>query len=413
MFDIIYGILKETFLLFIDMSPYIVLGMLLAGILSVLISRETVSRHIGSHTFSSILKASLFGVPLPLCSCGVIPATVYLKRAGASHSAAMAFLISTPQTGIDSVIATYGLMGPFFAVFRPVSALVTGVWGGLLSLFFDRDGGTPETGKGRVRTAPASVYSDSAVSREDESASCSSGCCGSEKVKTDSALSPDSDSNAVPCCGSGNPGESSCCSVPAGYTGIRDKLKGLYDFVFIEFMDDIALQFVTGIFIAGIISFIIPDNFFQDTVFSGGISGMILMIIIGIPIYVCSTTSIPIALALLAKGISPGAAYVFLIAGPATNAASLSVILKVLGKKQTLIYLVSIISGSLASGAVIDLIASYPRMTEIILNIKTDTPDNSLSADLLLYAAALFFFFLLVSAFFRKIKRGKNTHING
>ena len=406
MFDIIYGVLKETFLLFMDMSPYIVLGMLLAGILSVLISRETVSRHIGSHTFSSILKASLFGVPLPLCSCGVIPATVYLKRAGASHSAAMAFLISTPQTGIDSIIATYGLMGPFFAVFRPVSALVTGVWGGLLSLFLDRD-------QKAAGTAKAAAPLPGEVNCEAEQALCLSGCCSSEKVNPDVTECHGSDSNGTPCCGSGNKGESSNCSVPAGYKGIRDKLKGIYDFAFIEFMDDIALQFVIGIFIAGIISFIIPDNFFQDTVFSGGISGMILMIIIGIPIYVCSTTSIPIALALLAKGISPGAAYVFLIAGPATNAASLSVILKVLGKKQTLIYLVSIITGSLASGAAIDLFASFPRMTEIILNIKTDTPDNSLSADLVQYAAALFFFFLLVSAFFRKIKTGKNTHIHG
>jgi len=390
MFDIIYGILKEIFLLFIDMSPYIVLGMLLAGILSVLISRETVSRHIGSHTISSILKASLFGVPLPLCSCGVIPATVYLKRSGASHSAAMAFLISTPQTGIDSVIATYGLMGPFFAVFRPVSALATGVWGGILSLLFDRDGVEPEAGKGGEMTGQADVCSGSTENGEDENASCSSCCCSS-----------------------GKQAEASCCSPSAGFSGIKNKLKGIYDFAFIEFMDDIALQFVIGIFIAGIISFIIPDNFFQDTVFSGGISGMILMIIIGIPIYVCSTTSIPIALALLAKGISPGAAYVFLIAGPATNAASLSVILKVLGKKQTLIYLVSIISGSLASGAVIDLFASFPRMTEIVLNLKPSSPENSEFADLILYAAALFFFFMLVSAFFRKIKTWKNTHNHG
>ncbi|MDX9800738.1 MAG: SO_0444 family Cu/Zn efflux transporter [Spirochaetia bacterium] len=384
MFDIIYGILKETFFLFIDMSPYIILGMVLAGILSVLISRETVSRHIGSHTFSSILKASLFGVPLPLCSCGVIPAAVYIKRAGASHSAAMAFLISTPQTGIDSVIATYGLMGPFFAVFRPVSALLTGVWGGLLSLFLDRDG-----------RADAGAGTDAAAEAAGKDAE-------SDAAANTAAIEPG-------CCSTG----SSCCASPVRPTGIRDKLKKIYDFVFIEFMDDIALQFVIGIIIAGFISYIIPDNFFQDTLFSGGISGMILMILIGIPIYVCSTTSIPIALALLAKGISPGAAYVFLIAGPATNAASLSILLKVLGKKQTIIYLVSIISGSLVSGAVIDLLASFPWMTDIVLNIKSEAPENSVIIDVLLYAAALFFFFLLTSAFLRKIKQGKHKHVHG
>ncbi len=366
MFEVTYGILRESFVLFLDMSPYIVLGMLLAGILSVMISRETVSRHIGSHSFSSVLKASLLGVPLPLCSCGVIPAAVYLKKAGASNSAAMSFLISTPQTGIDSIIATYGLMGPFFAVFRPVAALFTGVWGGLLSLLFDRDGRS--SSNGREGDIPADANA------------CLSGCCEEGGH-----------------CHSGGAGDNK-----AG--GLKAKLQKIYRFAFLEFMDDIALQFVIGIIIAGFISYMIPDNFFQDTAFSGGMAGMFLMILIGIPLYVCSTTSIPIALTLIAKGISPGAAYVFLIAGPATNAASLSILARVLGKKQTMIYLFSIITGSLASGFMIDMIAAIPGLVpEVVAGGGGNTEGNPVSS-IIMYLASSFFLFLLVSAFFRKLR---------
>ncbi len=189
----------------------------------------------------------------------------------------MSFLISTPQTGVDSIVATYGMLGPFFAVFRPAAALLTGMWGGLLSLVFDKS--------------------------EDKKAK----TFEIEDVKTDE--------------------------------GFKAKLRKFKNYAFIEFVDDIASQFVVGLILAGLISYLIPDNFFSGSFLADGLPGMLFMIIIGIPLYICSTSSIPIAVALIAKGISPGAAYVFLIAGPATNAASLAVLLKVLGRKQTFIYL--------------------------------------------------------------------------
>jgi len=387
-FDILYGILLESIFLFIDMAPYIFLGMTLAGILSVIISREMVGRHIGSHNFTSILKASLFGVPLPLCSCGVIPAAVYIKKAGASNSAVMSFLISTPQTGVDSFIATYALMGPFFAVLRPVSALIAGVWGGLLSLFFDRD-----------KAAGKELFSGSLQAHE---------VSGGDEAPGSCSCSADSDNDDS----ISNAGPVGSCDSHSSHSetkekSVKGKLKKIYNFAFVEFMDDIALQFVVGIVIAGLISYLVPDNFFVGTVFSEGIAGMILMIILGIPIYVCSTTSIPIALALLAKGISPGAAYVFLIAGPATNAASLSILLKLLGKKQTIIYVFSIITGSLVSGLFIDFAAQFSdvipeavRNGEAVLKVK-DNP----AIDILLYLSSAFFLYLLIAAFYRKIRK--------
>ena len=340
--DFFTGILNETVFLFIEMTPYILFGVIIAGILSVYVNKKYVAKHIGGHTLPSIFKAALFGVPLPLCSCGVVPTTVYLKQAGASKPAAMSFLISTPQTGVDSIIATYGMLGPFFAVFRPVAALLTGMWGGFLSLVFDH-------------------------SEE-------------RKVKTFELNEIGRDA------------------------GFREKFAKFRNYAFVEFVDDIASQFVFGLILAGIISYVIPDNLFSGSFFADGLPGMIFMIIIGIPLYICSTSSIPIAVALIAKGISPGAAYVFLIAGPATNAASLAVLLKVLGKKQTFIYLLSIITGSIMAGFVINIFYANTSLLSFIPGVMEHTGHNSLFKSIILYGASGFFLILLILAFYRKFK---------
>ena len=338
----ITGVLKETAYLFVEMTPYILFGVIIAGILSVYVNKKYVAKHIGGHTLPSIFKAALFGVPLPLCSCGVVPTTVYLKQAGASKPAAMSFLISTPQTGIDSIVATYGMLGPFFAVFRPVAALLTGMWGGFLSLVFDH------SEEKHVKTFEV------------------------EEI--------------------------------AGEKGFRAKFRKFKNYALVEFVDDIASQFVAGLFLAGIISFLIPDNFFSGSFLADGLPGMIFMIIIGIPLYICSTSSIPIAVALIAKGISPGAAYVFLIAGPATNAASLAVLLKVLGRKQTVIYLASIITGSIIAGFIINIFYNYTDLVSYIPGVMEHAGHTSIFKQVVSYSAAGFFLILLILAFYRKTR---------
>lgn len=301
--EVVQGIAQEIVALFLEMAPYLILGLSVSGLLHVLVSKGFVARHIGGHTLGSVFKAALFGVPLPLCSCGVIPTTVYMKDSGASKPALLSFLLSTPQTGVDSIAATYGMLGPMFAIFRPIAALLTGMLGGIVSIF---------TGKNETET---------------------------EKAKSIQQTSDDQTLTAL------------------------QKVKKMGRYAFINSLDDIAVQFVVGLIIAAGITYFVPDDFFKQSIFTQGFLGMILMIIVGIPLYICATSSIPIALALMMKGISPGAAYVFLMAGPATNAASLAVLGKVLGKKTTAVYLSVIIAGSLLFGMLLDVVAGITGFT--------------------------------------------------
>ncbi|MDC7125056.1 MAG: permease [Spirochaetales bacterium] len=290
----------EAATLFVDMAPYLTLGILIAGLMHVLLSKDFVARQIGGNNISSVFKAALFGVPLPLCSCGVVPTAVYLKNSGASKSSVTSFLISTPQTGIDSISATWGMLGPLFAIFRALAALIMGIAGGVADFLLDRRGKEPsqqEKSKNNIE---------------------------SEKVNL--------------------------------YPGFFGKIKEMFNYAIFELLDDITINFLVGLGIAAVIAIAIPDDFFASSLVANPIIGMILMIIIGIPMYICSTSSIPIAVAFIAKGISPGAAYVFLVAGPATNAASLAIIGKSLGKKTTVRYLVTIIIGALLFGFGLDKI---------------------------------------------------------
>ncbi|MBN2509767.1 MAG: permease, partial [Spirochaetales bacterium] len=341
----------ELVTLFLDMAPYIMLGTTIAGILHVAIRKSFVARHAGSGNWLSVVKASLFGVPLPLCSCGVIPTATYLKNAGASKPAVVSFLISTPQTGIDSMIATYGLMGPFMAVFRPITAFIAGITGGTIAHFSEKSGKTPGT--------PREIHTG-----KDE----------------------------------------------PSVQGFFPKLRNMAAYAYFEFIDDIAVNFVIGLAAAALISMAIPDDYFAGRAISQGLPGMLLMVLIGIPMYICSTSSIPIALALMMKGFSPGAAFVFLMAGPATNAASLSVITKVLGKKQTLLFIGSIIVTSLSGGLILDGIISLTGY-----NLMADIPAHAHGGETVfswfMTGVSLVFLGLLIFVLIRRVvKRTAHRH---
>jgi len=292
---ILKEILYSIYSLFLDMAPYLLLGMLLTGIFSTVLKPALVLKHAGGHSWGSVVKASLFGVPLPLCSCGVLPTALYLRDAGASKPAVQSFLISTPQTGFDSIIATYGILGPVMAVYRAVSAFFLGLIGGGISAAAGRN----------VHSSASASGNESRLSEEHA-------------------------------------------------PGVFRKLRKAFRYGFIDFIDDIGLQFLLGLVIAGVLTALVPDDFFAGTAWGSGIQAMVLMILIGVPIYMCSTSSIPIAAALMAKGISPGAAFVLLAAGPATNAATLAVLGKKLGMKETAVYLGSLVLGSLLFGLLLD-----------------------------------------------------------
>jgi len=281
----------------IAMSPYLLFGFFVAGLLSVLLPQQMVERHLGGRGVWPIVKASLFGVPLPLCSCGVIPVTMSLYKHKASKAAAVSFLLSTPQTGIDSIFVTYGLLGPLFAVFRPVAAFLTGIVGGTLVNIFDK---TPaQTGN--------------------NSQNCDDECCH-----------------------------------PAPRSS---KILRALRYGFVVLPRDIAKPLVVGLVIAAFISALVPKDFFADKL-PPGLPSMLVMMVLGIPVYVCATASVPIAAAMMLKGLGAGAAFVFLVTGPATNAASIVTIWKVLGRRTAIIYLLTVAGCALAGGLLLDLFSS-------------------------------------------------------
>ena len=296
MADFVRSIILDFWDTVAEMSPYLLFGFFVAGILSVLISQRLVERHLGGRGIWPLLKASLLGIPLPLCSCGVIPVSMSLHRHGASKGSTISFLLSTPQTGADSILVTLSLLGPLFAIFRPLAAFVTGIIGGTLVNAF----GQSAEGK---HTAPPK---------------CSDECCGAENNKK--------------------------------------IMRGL-KYGFITLPRDIGKAMLIGLVIAAVISTIIPDDFFAEKL-GTGIFAMLVMMFLGIPVYVCATASVPIAAALILKGLTPGAALVFLMTGPATNAASFVTIWKALGLRTAITYLITVAGCALLGGILLDFIAS-------------------------------------------------------
>lgn len=333
------------------MSPYMLFGLAFTGLMHILISKDFVAKQIGGNNLSSIIKASLFGVPLPLCSCGVIPTAVFMRDNGASKSSTVSFLTSTPQTGIDSIIATYGVLGWVFAVFRPFAALVMGVFGGIMTAITNKEKKSIEKPQMQSKSF---VAIDSFIPKKKE-----------EPKKE----------------------------------GFTKKLKKMWNYATVEFLDDIALHFIIGVIIAGLIAYFVPSDLIADTQFSSGILGMLVMIVIGIPMYICATASIPIAAVLMAKGVSPGVAFVFLAVGPVTNAATLSVIIKSLGKKATSVYMISIIVSSIAMGYLLEFVFKYYKLPNFHIH---EHSHHSWLPNELSIALAIFFFSLLVISIIRK-----------
>jgi len=296
-----------------EMSPYLLLGFLFAGILHVFFPKKRVIKYMGSSNKSAIINASLLGIPLPLCSCGVIPTGISFYNHGASKGSTVSFLISTPQTGIDSVLVTYSLLGLPFALIRPIIALVTGFFGGLATNFIH---------KNRKPQDPKVSWN-------------------------------------------GSSGES---------TPTDNRFREVFRYAFLEFLQDISKYLVIGLLIAAIISVAIPDDFFTSFIDNDFLS-MLVILVAAIPVYVCATASVPIAAILMLKGLSPGAALVLLMAGPATNAATITLINKVMGYKTLLSYLLTIVAGALIFGTLINHF--LPRSWFLVQDLASHELDHA------------------------------------
>ena len=337
--------MDATWMMIRESGPYLLVGFVVAGFLKVYIPDRLIFKHLGGDRFKSVALASLFGAPVPLCSCSVIPTAVSLKKSGASKGATTAFLISTPETGVDSVGVTWALMDPLMTIARPLSAVLTALGSGAaVNLLVRR--GWDEDGKDEASSAaelPAAAASQDTAS-----------CCA-----------PPPDPSPSPCCAPAEPvvvesqKEESCCdpsAVPASEGAAPDSLPGPVEgtrqavgYAFGKLLDDLTPWFIVGFLVSGLITVMIPEEFFTR-VMPGRWMPMLIMLGAGIPMYICATGSTPVAAALVAKGLDPGAALVFLLAGPATNVATVGVVNEFLGRRVLYVYLGSIALASLLMG---------------------------------------------------------------
>jgi uncharacterized membrane protein YraQ (UPF0718 family)/copper chaperone CopZ len=282
----------ETYRLFIEISPYLILGFLFAGLLHTLLGEKYIKKHFAKSGLWSTMKAAIFGIPLPVCSCAVIPLAESLHKDGASKSATMAFLVSTPSSGVDSILATYALMGPVYAIFRPIASFFSGILVGIVTHF-----------KGGEKKQNSTVH-----------------------------------------------------EVTNNNKNTKKSLKEIFVYGFKVIPAEISKWLVIGVVIGGAISALVPADFGTKYLLGSSLLNYVVILLISIPLYVCATGSIPIAAALVTKGVLPGAALALLIAGPATNSVTISFVYKRMGKRVMFFYVFSIIVVSVVSGLIFDVI---------------------------------------------------------
>ncbi len=308
-------------------APWLLLGFAIAGLIHAFMPEHLMSKYLGGDGFSSTVKAAFIGAPLPLCSCGVIPAALGLRRSGASKSATVSFLVATPETGVDSVSVSYALLGPVMAVVRPVAAICSAIVAGVLV-------GREDT-RQRLNTAERDAKS--------------SACCKPVEVEAGSCCTKQVETTIV---------KDSCCNTAeTDRSSFTDKLMAAIHFSTGKLIIDTAQWLLMGLFFAALVQTYVPTAFLAD--YGDGILAMTLMVLVSIPMYICATASTPIAAGLLFAGVSPGAVLVFMLAGPATNIATLGVVGKELGKRSLLAYLTGVIATAILFGVTLDFALSY------------------------------------------------------
>ncbi len=397
--------------LFLDSAPWLLLGLFLAGMLKMFVPMAWMQKQLGGHGFKATVKAAVLGAPLPLCSCGVIPAAVGLRRSGASKAATTSFLVSTPETGVDSVTVSYVLLGPFMAIVRPIAAVISAIVAGLLVGRDDIDDpiSAPKDSAVKADAVPTSCCSSKSdqVEVSKQSSCCSTKSDVNPPVKPVVTMTPMAVSDSLmtapisnleqagevkasSCCSSKAKSEtkadvqaemsSSCCSSTKSDSSkeeadsccestkdVATELKGTsvisrigkgLHFAATDLVRDTTIWLLIGLFFAALVQTYVPGDFMAQ--WGDGILAMLVMVLISVPMYICATASTPIAAGLLLAGVSPGAVLVFMLAGPATNIATLGVVTKELGKRALFGYLGGVLGVALVSGILVNyLVATF------------------------------------------------------
>jgi uncharacterized membrane protein YraQ (UPF0718 family) len=302
------ALLENTLALALEAAPWLLLGLILAGLIRALIPESLMQRWLGGRGLWPVTKAAVVGAPIPLCSCGVVPAALSLRKSGASKGSTLSFLIATPETGVDSVAITYALMGPFMAITRPIASVLTAIGVGMAAGAAER--GDPERGVSATAVEP-------------------NACCAEE----------------------------TCCAVPAeGPDGTRARVASGLRYAFTDLYDEIVWWLALGLLVAGAVVTFLSPAFLAEV--GSGLTAKLIMFAIGVPMYICATASTPLAASLLLAGVSPGTVLVFLLAGPATNLGTLGILRREFGTRIFGVYLVSLALLTLGAGIATDWIAS-------------------------------------------------------
>jgi uncharacterized protein len=353
--ETVLQILGSSLSIFREAAPYLLLGFVIAGILHAYVHTESVVKYFHRGRFRSVLYSSLLGIPIPLCSCGVVPAVAGFKKQGANNGACLSFLVSTPETGVDSIALTYSLLGPVMTVIRPVTALITAMTAGLLENF-----------TGGFHDKPGEMVPDRTCVID--------GCC-----------------------------DGSDCDpwVHARHHTAIEKLQAGMHFAFNGLVADLAGWLVLGVLLAGVIAVLVPNSL-VSSVFGSGILAYLGALIVSLPMYVCATMSTPIAAALMMKGMSPGAALIFLSAGPATNMATIIMVAGLLGKRSLIIYLGSIVICSVIMAFFTDMIF---HAFDISATVAVVGGAGDFLPAWMEWGAALFLAVLLLRVFWQQVSK--------
>lgn len=312
------------------MSIYILFGLLFAGVLHEFIPDSIVSKHLGKSSIASVIKATIFGIPLPVCSCGVIPLATNIKKSGASNGSTLAFLISTPVTGIDSMLATYGIFGWVFTIYRIISSVIISLVAGVLTnMYQEKSENQPLKPSYSLNTQNKNIkLSNFSVSKTSQISTCQSSCLQARVTK-------------------------------------KSKIKNILNYSFSTLLKDIASPLLVGLLLGALITTVMPTDLSHILIRYNWLS-YIIAVAVAVPLYVCATASLPIAAGLMLAGVSPGAAFVFLSAGPATNTVTIGIVKKMFGTKTLYIYLATIIIGSVLFGIGLDYMFGGINVEKIV-----------------------------------------------
>lgn len=336
----------NNFLILLDaMAIYILVGLLIAGILKQLVPNDFVIKHLGKGSISSVLKATLFGIPLPVCSCSVIPLAQSLRKEGASKGAVQSFLISTPITGVDSILATFSFFGLVFTIFRVISSIIIAIIVGLVQNFIEKE--------------------------------------NSAEIKNSEVVES--------CCS-----DSSCSSS----TGTKKKFsfKNVFSYAYVTLFIDMVKPLFIGLLLGALFTTFMPKDY-ASMLFENQILTYFVILLFAMPLYVCATASLPIAAAFILQGMSGGAAFIFLTAGPATSAITMSVVYKTLGKTSLIVYVSTIATLSFIFAFIYDFFFKDINIINFVNDIEHSSLLSQIASFIML---ALMSYYLIKPRLYRQ-----------